>query len=78
MPHKDRTCPPLDATLLHAEDEYGTTLDHGSPLGIVEATGNAWNDALPCGMDETKGMDGGLDITDEWRYVGIAGHFEDV
>lgn len=30
---------------------------------------------MACGMDEAKGMDGGLDIADERRYVGVARHY---
>ena len=72
---KDSTTgPPLDAALLDTEDEDRTTLDHGAPFVVVEATGDARNDALPGSVDETEGVDGGLDVTDGGGNVWVAAH----
>jgi hypothetical protein len=68
------TCPAFDTAFFDAEDEDSTALDHTSALSVVETTRDAWNDALPRGMDEAEGIDGGLNVADEWRYVWVARH----
>lgn len=68
------TCPSFYAAFFNAEYEDGPAFDHCSALRVVEAARNAWNDALPSSVDETKGVDGGLNIADERRYVGVTRH----
>lgn len=49
--YEHHTCPSLDPAFLDAEDENGSAFDHGPPLGIIEATGYAGDNALSCCMN---------------------------
>lgn len=60
--------PTPDTTFLYREHEHRPAPDHGPPLGIVEAAGDAWDNALSGGHDETKGISGGVNEADEWLH----------
>ena len=68
------TCPAFDTAFFDAEDKDSAALDHTSALSVVETPRDAWNDALPGGMDEAEGIDGGLNVSDERRNVWVARH----
>jgi len=69
-----RTGPSLDAALLDAEDKNSARLDHAASFRVVETSSNPRNEPLSSGMDESKGVDGRLDVASEGRDIRVAAH----
>lgn len=65
--------PPFDAGLCYIEDEDRARLDEGAAFGVVEAAGDAGDDALAGCLDEAEGLDGGGDLADERLGLGVGG-----